>query len=798
MIEKHWQAVESRMAQPLAKAFGGSLLEFCWQHAVMATLLPAALRMRSPVLRYGTVCTALGAMVSWPMGAFLGMSIASKSYAVENPPAAVQSPPNETGVGAAFQQQDDGDNKQIADDEGWGPASRGLRCRITPIASDANDKSPDLTKKADLYARGQDLTLAVELKNVGEKTVTLLGGKENIPFIGPHLFDLEFTNEDGEPVRAAREPLTSMLMLIESSTHQIEPGKTFTAVLRPATFHSPMAFQPPPGEYQVRVRYHVDHNVVEQIVKHWPDKPQGKAWMGEVSSQVAAFTVAEDPQPAKSAELRWGEAKDGLRAAVEFLQSGKPLPSDGSQPVPLNTKLDVVIHIQNVGDKIISLASETWRQGDVVTVKDASGKERMLRGAWYTGLPIMARWRLKPNETAEIRAISVGIAADQAAADKFEHPVGPTLIAGPGKYSFQYALRLGDIQTFDAQGNAVAPIGGDRQGELTTGETSVNIRARTAADEVAEQADRFTGRVEFVAKGGKAVEAGVFRVGAIGQREAPTPIDIHAGPIKVPGITPRPVTISVFAPGYEETYFQGVEFKPYEIKRFELTTAEPARFRVIAEGRPVAGAKVRHFNKTSDNASAGPYPVNGLQGPIHAVSAEDGSVVLDSLQKVNHGYENLGAAVYFFYIEAEGYAGRFLGPVKAGADLGDVELSRSLEVRGEIHGTPEELKNFAAEWDQPFELKTANLAAAWSYAISQRLETNREGDKLTFHLTGLRPGPLRIISNFGPPPHHVSHTYTRRDPGESDVVVELELTKPLDDLVITPKGRKAADFGQKE
>src|SRR5262249_39531456 len=148
-----------------------------------------------------------------------------------------------------------------------------------------------------------------------------------------------------------------------------------------------------------------------------------------------------------------------------------------------------------------------------------------------------------------------------------------------------------------------------------------------------------------------------------------------------------------------------------------------------------------------------------------------------------------GAAVYFLYIEAEGFAGRFLGPVRAGTDLGDVELSRPLEVRGEIRGTPEELKNFAAEWDQPFELKTANPMAASSYAVSQRLETNREGDNLPSHLTGLRPGNLRIISNFSPGTHHVRHTYTRRDPQESDVVVQLELTKSMDDLVITPTGR---------
>jgi hypothetical protein len=121
--------------------------------------------------------------------------------------------------------------------------------------------------------------------------------------------------------------------------------------------------------------------------------------------------------------------------------------------------------------------------------------------------------------------------------------------------------------------------------------------------------------------------------------------------------------------------------------------------------------------------------------------------------------------------------------------LGNVELGPYLEVHGEVHGTPEELERFAAEWDQPFELTTDNPDAAWIYARSQRLETQREGDKLTFHLAGLSPGKLRIIANFGPRPHQVSHTYTRRDPQGSDIVVQVELTKSISELVVTPQGR---------
>jgi beta-lactamase regulating signal transducer with metallopeptidase domain len=677
---------------------------------------------------------------------------------------------------------DDADKKKTADEEGWGKESGGLRIRVTPIAADVGDESPDLTKKTESFSRGDDVTLAVELKNVSDKPVIFMSG--NTPFIAPHLFDLQFMDKDGKPVsRAESKVLTNILILIESSTQTLAPGKSLVVVLRPANFIPPTDYHAPPGEYQVRVRYHVDQRHVEQIAGHWPNKEHAKAWAGEAISNTAAFTVAEDPKAAKVAELRWGEPKDGLRAAVEFRHDGKSLRSDGSQSVPLNTALDVVFHIQNVSEKTISLCEESWKQMDPVTVKDESGKEQTLSGPWYSGLPIMARWTLKPKDIAEIRAYPLGIAADEEGTRKFKGAVGPRLFATPGKYQLRYKILLGSIRSGASQE-------GDWQGELTTGETTLTVRAITAEEHAAERARYFTGRVEFVAKDGKAIESGAFTVQ---MRDGSKSLEIHAGPIDVPGVTPDGATISVIAPGYEETRFQGVEFEREKTKRFELTAAEPSRFRLVSEGKPVAGAKVRHFNKTSDNASGGPYPMNGLEGPIHAVSAEDGTVVLSSLQKLNHGYEDLGAAVYFFYIEAEGFAGRFLGPVRAGADLGDVEMSRPLEVRGEIHGTAEELQNFAAEWDQPFELKTANPAAAWSYAVSQRLETNREEDKLTFHLTGLRPGKLRIISNFSSGTHHVSHTYTRRDPGPSDVVVELELTKSLGDLIITPAGLKPAD-----
>jgi hypothetical protein len=690
----------------------------------------------------------------------------------------------------------------------WGAESGGLRCRLVAIPPGANDDAPDLSKRTNSFAGAADVTFAAEIKNVGDKSVTLLGvrygdsyptavGKLNTEFFGPHLFEFEFTDPAGKPIpRPARAYVGSMLALSGASAHEIAPGKPLIVLLRPTKFSLPMDYRLPPGEYVARVRYRgPTADVLAELKKHWPDKPQAKAWSGEVASNPATFTVAADPASPKPPELAWGNPVNGLRAAVEFRpRPGRSSPTDAAGTVPMNTAVDVVLHLENVSERPISLVSETWRQEDAVTVKDEAGKEQKVGGSWYSGWPVMVRWTLRPGEIADLSAINLAIAADEDALKKFDHPVGKSLLARPGKYTIRYTVRIGSIQTKDDKGKVVVPGAQDWQGEVVTGDTVLTARPRTPADDAREKVGHFTGRVEFVAKDGKPITTGtVITRGAGKQNE--TPAAIHAGPIEILDCSDRPLTITVRAPGYEEALFYDVTLKPGEAKRLELSPAAPTRFRLVASAdkKPVAGAKVRFFNKTADNAGGGPYPMDGLNGPIWATSAADGAVVLDMMQKTDPYYAKLGDAVYFFYIDPPaGLTGRFLGAIKAGMDLGDVTVSPPLEVRGEIRGTPAELDRFQAEWDQPFEMKTANPAAAAPYAVSEKLETKRDGNKLTFHLIGLRAGKLRVIANFGRPANTVSHIYGRRDPKPGDVVVEVDLKESIADLVITPAGRMPA------
>lgn len=722
------------------------------------------------------------------------------------------------GVLAMFSMQDspeiqaEGPNDQVADKppepaDDWGPEANGLRCRLVAVPTSTDDEAPDATQTTDEFAHGGDVAFAVELQNVGEEPLTLLGvrygesyptakGKLNTGFFGPQLFDFEFTDAAGAPLpRPAREYLEGRLEIVGASTHDLPPGESLVVLLRPSQFNSPMEHRLPPGEFRGRVRYRgPSAETLAQIAKHWPDSPQAKAWSGEATSNEVSFEVA-DAGEAKPAELVWGEATNGLQAAVEFRPSrGGLSPDDPPGTVPLNTVLDAVFHLKNVGEETIALVSETWRQDDHATATNEAGEEQQLGGSWYSGVAIMVRWTLRPGEVAELQASNLAIAADQAALETFEHPVGKGLIATPGKYVIRYTIRLGGIQSRDEAGNVVFPTEEDWQGELATGETTLVVRARTPADDERVRVPTFTGKIEFVGTDGRSIESGTFEVRTASQRSPATKYEVHGGPIDVPNCTDDPLMLYVRAAGYEEARFYDLTLRPDEARRIELAPAAATRFRLVSsvDGTPVAGARVRYFNKNSAKAGGGPFPMDGIEGPIWAISQADGTVLLDTLQRVDPYYEDLGDAMYYFYIEMLELAPRFLGPVRAGQDLEDVSLGPYLEVRGEVRGTPDELDRFAAEWDQPFELTTDNPDASWLYAVSQKLETQREGDKLTFHLTGLRPGKLRIVANFTTR-DGVAHTYGRRDPTGSDIVVEAELTDSVLDFIVAPESGKPAE-----
>lgn len=737
----------------------------------------------------------------------LGLAVYAVSHATEDSPASPKPSPaaeNKAPVPEVVAQADRTNEASRPAFE-WGAESHGIRFRVTPVSASSDDDAPDLPKATSTFAGADNMTFAVELKNVSDQPITLMGlrygdsyasavGNLNTSFFGPYLFDMEFTDANGKAVpRPSRDLERDMLALSGVSTHTLAPGQSLVELLRPARFMFPMNYDLAPGHYRLKMKYHgPSEAVTAEIKKHWPDKSQATAWIHSATSNDVAFTVAPDPNDMSADKLVWGPVKDGLQAAIELrrprLTNGAPgsVGSPNAAPgVPTKSAISVIFHVKNVSDGNITFSSETGRQGDTIHVKDEAGKDVPVSVPWYSGWPIMVRWLLKPGEVADLNVLASGIGT----------------IEKPGKYTLQYTIRFNSMQSKDAAGNITFPLKEDWQSELLTGITPFFLRTRTPEDDALEKPPTFVGRIEFTGPDGKPVESGVLTWnGEIPNKEF-TNRAFGRGPIEIPESTFAPARVTVRASGFEEAVFQDVKLKPNETKRYELVPAAAARLKLVSvDGKPVVGAKIRFFNKNSGLASSGPIPMDGFEGPVWATTGDDGVAVIDSMQRVDPYYKKLGDAIYFFCIEAPASTDgkptpppRVIGPVKAGQDLGIVTLGPPLEVHGEIRGTPEELKRFAAEWDQPFAMKTDNPEATWDYAVSKRLDTKREGDKLTFHLTGLTPGRLRIVANFGPQPHSVSHTYSRRDPKEGDTVVDIELKESLNKLIINAKGRVIPD-----
>ena len=172
------------------------------------------------------------------------------------------------------------------------------------------------------------------------------------------------------------------------------------------------------------------------------------------------------------------------------------------------------------------------------------------------------------------------------------------------------------------------------------------------------------------------------------------------GPLAIPRCPFEPLTVQVCAPGFEETRFDDVAVKPDEVTRLSLKRADPAKFpaRDVATASRCPAPGFASLTAVPPRP-AGPYPVDGTSGPVWAMSNARGAVVLDMLQKIDPLDQRLGNTIYWFYIEADGLAPVFVGPVQAGQDLGEIKVGPLLEAAREVRGTKEELATFAAEWD---------------------------------------------------------------------------------------------------
>lgn len=681
-----------------------------------------------------------------------------------------------------------------ADPNDAGEPSSGLQLRVIPVAPGSDEQQPDTsaTPVAD-YATPQDLTLVAELKNVSDRPIRLVGvrygtgvtppwpGKSNTSTFGPLLFRYRFRTEAGDLVEPpmVRANGEQFLEISSARVEVLAPGEAFVCQLRPLAKAHEAGYWLKSGAYSLEVHYAgVSVETAATIDKHWPHLKFGGVWNGDAISAAVAVRFAESGTP----ELVWGQAPDGLEAAIEFRDERTHRPKD--QPIPSNefpigAVVETFVHVRNASRRTISFWTEDWRQGDQLTLIDAAGESSAVSAAWYSGWSGLKQMTLEPGQVAVLHCGNVGLFAEAGEEERAAHPVLRKALVLNGKFTARMTLNFGSLRTKAADGSEI-PGPGDFSGSLVTGDAPLVVRARRPDDDP----PTFTGIISFRAADSAAIPGGFAVVREVGGVEL-FKGDFLSATLEVPNCTGKSFYVSVRIPGFEEQTFYDVVVAPNAPARLDLRPSQSARMRLIDRmGRPVAGARVRYFNRSKAQASTGPYPTQGTEGDLWATSDPAGVVVLDTLQKIDPQDSELGENIYWFYIDAPSLAPRFVGPLRAGQDLGEVTLGPLLEIKGTVRGTAEELANFAAEWDQPEAMLRGDGTGAWDYAESQPLMITRDGESVTFHLTGLRPGRLRFVSNFGKDPKSVTHEFRKRVAAPTDVVLEIELTESRDDIVL--------------
>ena len=668
------------------------------------------------------------------------------------------------------------------DAKDFGPAVHNIQCRLTTVHPDTDDEKPSRDNPANAFTTGDDLTFLVELKNVGDKPITLKGirygnswgkssGRLNTNFFAPHFFQFQFFGADGKLVELPMRRIEGRIGATGSSLHQLKPGQQLEIVLRPADFRAPLNEILAAGKYSAMVRYTVAESSMRDKAK------TADAWFHSCVSNKVQFSIDSNADSLTSPRLVWGPENGGLRTAVELTKPKYIEESTFTEPgVPIKSNLGVVFHIKNTSDEPITLVSESYRQGDEAVVTDVDGNKILASGTWHTGVPIHVHWELKPGQIAKLNVLSPGIGN----------------ITKAGEYKVFYKVRFNGWSTSDPDGKQVLPRKEHFQGVLETGSIPLFLRDRTIEDDDRAKPPNFVAKVQFVAPDGTPITKGSFTFrGEIKNRYHNDRL-LKKGPITIPDCTLRPSFITVRAVGYEEQRFQYIEFKPGETKKLQLKPAKQAKFQLLRESddSPIVNAEIRRFNKSYAKTSSGPFPTKGIDGEVWATSDHEGRVELGSLEKSDPDRAELGDAVYYFYVKPaeKDLAPMFVGPIRSGQNLGIFRLSEFVTLEGEVHGTKQELERFRAEWDQPFKQTNDNPKGTFLYAVSKRLKTKQENGKLTFTLQGLRKGNLRIISCFAKRPHSVGHEYGKRTVGEHDVLVEVELEQPTTKIVITPKG----------
>lgn len=209
----------------------------------------------------------------------------------------------------------------------------------------------------------------------------------------------------------------------------------------------------------------------------------------------------------------------------------------------------------------------------------------------------------------------------------------------------------------------------------------------------------------------------------------------------------EPVQIDFLMPGFEEQRIHR-RLGSLDVNDVTIRPTKPARFRVVdAGGQPIEGAKVRLYSRVRADSFMRPRTEWG-DGPVWGVSDADGRVELTTLCTIDPVPTNdPGPADYVFRIDAPGQAPYYVGPVRAGSDLGQIQLSKALRVEGEIMRDAVQPERVSVQWRQAT-LEQGASTGKGNWTTANLVETD---GRLLLKLTDLQPGRFDLFVTFSDP-----------------------------------------------
>ena len=344
-------------------------------------------------------------------------------------------------------------------DTGWGPPTRGLRCRWVQA------------RRA--YPAGALATIRLEVQNISDQPAFLecqSGSTWCVGYIGKKADNggilPEFSVALGKGARLA--------------TYREVKGELGFGI-------NPQSRGPFGPDDPVPAWYRLNASATMTLVWQYPyvladegtvtfdsilnrsDPGGGRIYLKEQRDlntlrcpSLEINVTAGDPNAKHAYDIAWGAASDGLQAGISY--------EFGRRPVPLGKLAALNIRIRNTSNKAIKLTySQTGYRDNPPEVRDAAGQPlpvRMPAGEDYPHMTI----EIPPGQMIGLDNASFTVLPNGEDAEKFK---GPTLRASPGRYTVTKVFRYNTDEGKELNKQLTAgPIEVEVAGELSAPATS--------------------------------------------------------------------------------------------------------------------------------------------------------------------------------------------------------------------------------------------------------------------------------------------------------------------------------------